>query len=162
MKNPTNNLTHFQQQQLFLCVRDPGGIPDSYSQRSVPQPSSDHCEHYQFDWGFILQRRVQHFLILDYCFDRFHQQIKCKISLDRLQKHIFQMLSHRIRLNNDLYGLLRGDYPWSFVCSAYGAFSLMIHCRYENQARQWSVDQLVLQTLPEILFAYQDNQHEND
>ncbi len=161
MKKPKNTLNPDQQQQLFLYVRDPeNGVPDSCRQRSLPQPSAGQCEHYAFDWGFILQRRAHHFLMLDYCFDGFHQQLPCAISLDQLQDDIFQMLAHRLTLSNDLYGLLSGDDPWSLLRSAYGAFSLMIHCHHEQQARQWSIEQLVSQTLPEILCAYQNIQHE--
>jgi hypothetical protein len=160
MTDSNDQLSNQQQLQLFLCVRNPGnGIPDNLSQRQPIPTAIECCEHYCFDWGFILQRRAQQYVFLDYCFDDFHRQLQGGISLDRLQDTIFQMLAQHTEAPNDVFGLLNGDQPWIVLCSTYGAFSLVINTRYEREARQWSVNQLAAKILPAILCQFRNKHH---
>jgi hypothetical protein len=155
-----NPLSDLQQLHLLLYVRDPGnGIPEQLRQRQQAQTTIECCEHYCFNWGFILQRRAQQYLLLDYCFDDFHQQLQGSISLDRLQAAIYQMVAQRIEAINNLFGLLNGHQSWIVLCSQYGAFSLMINTRYELEARQWSVNHLAAKILPEILCQFRNKHH---
>ncbi len=133
------------------------GLPDHFAQRDDLLSHSDACEHIVFKWGFIIQRRVQQYVILDYCFDTFHQVINSPSSIDALHTDIYRRLEDNKRIfHRSLHGLLSGTYPWLLLTSDIGAFSLVTHIQYEQQACHWVNHQLIARLVPDVLRRYQD------
>ncbi len=135
------------------------GLPDHFTQRNDLLSQHHVCEYIVFKWGFIIQRRVQQYVILDYCFDRFHRIINSPSSLDVLHTDLYRLLDNKGIFHRGLHGLLSGTYPWLLLTSDIGAFSLVAHIQYEQQACHWVNHQVIAQRVPDALKHYLEQHH---
>ncbi len=130
------------------------GLPMHAIQRAWRVDNTS-CEHATYDWGFVLQRRAQQYVIYDYCFDGFYQQLHAATNFDTLQADVCRLIRTTDLFKHGIYPLLSGAKPWAVLSSDVGAFSLVAHIQHEQDAYDWSIHTLVLQLIPTVLQRYQ-------
>jgi hypothetical protein len=140
---------------LYTPIHLERGLPIHAIQREWNVDNTSHCEHATYEWGFVLQRRAQQYVIYDYCFDAFYQHLHGATNFDTLQADLCRLINNTHLFKHGIYHLLSGAKPWALVSSDVGAFSLVAHIQYEQQAYDWSMHTLVLQLIPNILQRYQ-------
>ncbi|MCH9699265.1 MAG: hypothetical protein K0U68_14275 [Gammaproteobacteria bacterium] len=131
------------------------GLPIHAIQREWWVDTTSQCEHATYDWGFVLQRRAQQYVIYDYCFDGFYRHRHGAPNLHTLQAEISRLIHNTHLFKHGIYGLLSGTRPWVLLSSDVGAFSLVAHIQHEQEAYDWSTQTLVFKLIPTILQRYQ-------
>jgi hypothetical protein len=112
------------------------------------------AEGYEFTWGNILERRVNEFIVWDYCFNHLlSQYLQNGKRLSDMQRAAFSELEKAIDYTTrDIIPVLSMEHGWQFIpCSTVGAFTQVIHFTREEEARDWTIKHLLTTRLPEIV-----------
>ncbi len=117
-------------------------------------PKETECAMIAYDWGFILKRHVQQCIILDYCFDKFHQTLKHAVCIESLQTALYVLLKEYQPDTNSLYDLLAGHEPWTIISSEVGAFSLVLHVQCLQTVDTQDIVSELIGTVPVLLRRY--------
>ncbi|MEQ1636799.1 MAG: hypothetical protein ABL903_08895 [Methylococcales bacterium] len=100
---------------------------------------------YEFSWGHILERRVNQFVLWEYCLSPLlSRYLQAGLRLEDCQKQVFSALERQfVCTSRDLMALLGVTEAW-LLCpgSAVGAFIQVVHFTSEVQAKQWVVGEL--------------------
>jgi len=119
------------------------------------------AEGYEYSWGSILERRTNEYVIWDYCCTNLlTHYLKTGQRLADLQRDVFPEIEKIISCTaKDIVDVLSIKSGWLFYpASPVGAFSQIIHFTDEKQAREWTVEHLLVHELPKILSRLQGNE----
>jgi len=112
------------------------------------------AEGYEFSWGTILERRVDAYIIWDYCFNQLlTHYLRHGKRLSDMQRAIFYELERTIDYTTrDIYPVLGMTKGFYFIpSSSVGGFTQVIYFTSEKEAKAWTVDYLLYQTLPNLI-----------
>ncbi len=116
-------------------------------------------EGFEFNWGHILERRAEQYVVWDFCFSQLLKlYLKNDMGLGDLQRDTFYHLERKVECcTRDMISVLSKD-KWKIVpCSSVGVFSLVLNFTDEQDARQWAVENLINDTVPSIIRKLQNN-----
>lgn len=119
-----------------------------------PLTQYQNAEGYEFNWGNILERRVNEFIVWDYHFDQLLTlYLRRGKRLSDMQYAVFKELEKRIDCaTRDIYPVLSMADGWKIIpCSAVGVFTQVIHFTEEEAARQWTQHNLLHTHIPVII-----------
>jgi hypothetical protein len=112
------------------------------------------AEGYEFTWGTILERRVDAYIIWDYCFSQLlTHYLRHGKRLSDMQRAIFYELERTVDYTTrDIYPVLGMTKGFRFIpSSSVGGFTQVIHFTSEKEAKGWTIDNLLYQTLPNLI-----------
>lgn len=157
----THNLSFFKSRK-----KTPIGIPECIleeyslrhhlimSDRSSPTEQYIDSEGFDFNWGHILERRTDSYIVWDFCFTQLlTQYLRSGKRLSDLQRAFFYQLERKIACTTrDIVPVLSMEKGWKIIpCSSVGAFTLVIHFTQEKDAREWVAHDLLSEVIPEII-----------
>ena len=108
---------------------------------------------YEFPWGHILERRVNQYVVWDFCLSHLLlQYLQAGKRLEDCQKQVFKVLERKFDCTTrDVVTLVSLAKAWQLCpSSSVGIFSQVAHFTAEQAAREWVVAEL-LAVLPEII-----------
>ncbi len=107
---------------------------------------------YEFPWGHILERRVNQYVVWDFCLSHLLlQYLQAGKRLEDCQKQVFNALERRFDCTTRDVVMLVGLTAWQLCpSSSVGIFAQVAHFTAEQAAREWVVNEL-LKVLPEII-----------
>jgi len=125
-------------------------MPDQHS----PHKEYSHAEGYEFAWGTILERRTDAYIVWDYGFSALlTHYLRHGKRLNDLQRALFYELERAVdHTTRDIVQVLGMTSGWYFIpTSSVGGFTQVIHFTSEKEAKAWTVENLLYQTLPNIV-----------
>lgn len=141
---------------LSEYVLRPIVMPDAYT-ALPPLLQYEGARGYAFSWGHILERRVKHYVVWDFCLSRLLlQYLQAGLCLQDCQTQVFKALEATFNCTSrDLYTLLGLSKDWQ-LCpnSAVGIFCQIAHFSAEQAAREWIVTELLV-VLPQVMSSAQ-------
>lgn len=118
------------------------------------------AEGYEFTWGCVLERRVDRYIIWDFCFNQLlTHYLRAGKRLTNLQRDFYSELERRICCaTRDILPVLGMDTGWKIIpCSAVAAFTEVVHFTNELEAREWTSANLIYGTILDIIARLQKN-----
>ncbi len=165
----TGHLSQFKEREKQV-IGIPECILEEYSlgsgsimsddSKTSPLKQYDAAEGFEFNWGHILERRADKYIIWDFCFTQLlSQYLRSGKRLSDLQRAFYYLLERKIACTTrDIVPVLTMQEGWKIIpCSSVGAFTLIIHFTQEEGARKWVAHDLLCQVIPEII-----NELQND
>lgn len=119
-----------------------------------PISKYENAEGYEFTWGHVLERRAEQYLIWDFCFNQLlSQYLNTGRRLYDLQRGVFCELERMVDCTTrDIAQVLSMRDGWKIIpCSTVGVFTLIIHFTEESEAREWVVNNLLNNAIPELI-----------
>ena len=161
-----NRFTGRQKQRLSMpeCILEEYSLNDRDEMKChneyPPLKQYQTAEGYEFIWGHIVERRTEQYIVWDFCFNQLlSQYLKSGKRLSDLQRTVFHALERSVGCTTrDIVPVLSMEEGWKIIpCSAVGVFTLVIHFSQETDAREWAVDQLLHEVLPNIITTLQQD-----
>lgn len=112
------------------------------------------AEGYEFTWGTILERRVDAYIVWDYCFNQLlTHYLRHGRRLSDMQRAMFYELERTVDYTTrDIYQVLGMTEGFRFIpSSSVGGFTQVIHFTSEKDAKGWTIENLLYQTLPAMV-----------
>lgn len=164
----TNHLSLFKEREK-KAIGIPECILEEYSLRSGlvmsdkggPTKQYNEAEGFEFNWGHILERRADKYIVWDFCFTQLlTQYLRSGKRLSDLQRAFFYFLERKITCTTrDIVPMLSMEEGWKIIpCSAVGAFTLIIHFTQESDAREWVAHDLLCEAIPDIIKKLQNDE----
>jgi hypothetical protein len=154
-------------QQCSRALAIPDAILTEYTLRSPimhnvhlqPPPLAQYeCAiGYEFPWGHILERRVNQYVVWDFCLSQLLMHyLRAGKRLEDCQKQVFTALERTFDCTTrDLFALVGLSKAWQLCpSSSVGMFSQVAHFTAEQQARECVVSELMA-ALPDIIASAQ-------
>lgn len=163
----TSSIDQLAKQRFLTLFNQPLTIPDAILSEYTLRPPIMHNAYvqqpplaqyqsaigYEFPWGHILERRVNHYVVWDFCLSHLLLQfLQAGYRLEDCQKQVFKALERLFACTTrDLYTLVGLTKDWQLCpSSSVGVFSQVSHFTAEQAAREWIVAEL-LAVLPEVI-----------
>lgn len=145
-----------------FCLTPPKPDSTSMTDHQEPEPLKQYqnAEGYRFNWGHILERRTQQYIVWDYCFDQLLiQYLRVGRRLSDLQRAVFYELERRLDCTTrDIVPVLSMEEGWKIIpCSSVGVFTQVVHFAQDKAAREWIVSTLLSETLPDVIAKLQND-----
>ncbi len=138
----------------------PGRCRMTNDKSSSPMKEYANAEGFEYSWGHILERRVDKYIVWDFCFSHllthYHRNGK---RLHDLQRAFFSSLEKTVPITTyDIVPVLSMEEGWKIIpCSTVGAFTMVVHFTQEKAAREWAAYDLLCEAIPKIIKELQDN-----
>lgn len=128
-------------------TQDPKGI------RGIKHVYQD-AQGVVFSWGHILERRINQYVIWDYCLiPLLNRYLGRGLHLSHLQQQVFTVIEKHVnRTTRDVISTVAITEGWTFCPgTAISAVTQVVHFTAEREARDWTAERLLEQVLPNAI-----------
>ncbi len=109
---------------------------------------------YEFGWGYITERKVGHYIIWEYYFTKLiNAYLQEGRRISDLQRTVYFELEKVIEFSTrDVAPMLSMSEGWTVYPSfSESIFYLIAHNNKEEEAREWSINTLIIDVVPSII-----------